>query len=66
MWEEIRQRAKIELLHILFMIKVTTYVPDASNESIGPDTFFNWTQLPDRVRIRWQIVLDIFNENGFI
>lgn len=65
MWREIRQRARIELLHVLFMIKMITF--DASNDSDNdPDAFYNWKELPESVSIRWQLLIDIFDKNGFI
>lgn len=65
MWEEIQKRAKIEMLHILFMIKVTTADLDSLGET-SPDAFYNWKQLPNEVLKRWKIIIKIFTENEFI
>lgn len=65
MWREIQRRAKIELLHVLFMIKMITFDASASQER-DPDAFYDWKELPDNVSKRWQLLIDIFSKNGFI
>lgn len=69
MWVEIKDRAKIELLHALFMIKVTTFDPKTQadpHQEICQETFFNWKRLPEHVATRWELLIDTFDKNGFI
>lgn len=65
MWEEIQKRAKIEILHVLFMTKVTT-ADLSSLSNTSPDAFYNWKKLPDIVLKRWKLIIKIFTENEFI
>lgn len=65
MWKEIQTRAKIELLHVLFMTKVTTVDLSSLGDS-SPDAFYNWKQLPNVVVKRWKLIIKLFIENGFI
>lgn len=69
MWGEIKDRAKIELLHVLFMIKVTMFDPKTQAEpdqEICQEIFFNWKSLPEDVSSRWELLIDIFVKNEFI
>lgn len=64
MWKEIQNKAKLEILHVLFMVKVTTM--DVSQlDEISPGDFLFWKKLPKETQDRWNLTIQLFNENGF-
>lgn len=67
MWDEIQQKAKIELLHVLFMIKMITFDTSSSQKTrVDPKVFYDWIKLPQNVQTRWKLLMEIFSENEFI
>lgn len=67
MWREIREKAKLELLHILFMMKVNSVDENSAQsiDEITPSTIFK--ELPTKIVLnQWKYQIDLFTENGFI
>lgn len=68
MWHEIQQRAKMELLHILYMSKLALI--DASTltplDEATPDMFFQDGPPSKEVLVRWKLIIDLFIQNGLI
>lgn len=68
MWIKIQDKAKNELLHAIFMIKVVFAdekdIP--SLDEVSPDTFFT-EEIPSILILnRWKLVIDLYKENDFI
>lgn len=69
MWNEIQSKAKFELLHSLFMVKIV--VADESSappslDEVSPETFFSGEQPSTAVLNRWKCILDVCKDNKFI
>lgn len=68
MWNEIKDKAKIELMHILFMAKLCksdeTSIPQS--DEITPETFSKVEKPSLSVLQRWKCIIDLFDKNGFI
>lgn len=68
MWHEIREKAKMELLHILFMAKINLIEENSaqSPHDMTPDTLFK-EELPSKAVLRdWKFKIDMFTEHGLI
>lgn len=67
-WDEVRAKAKNELLHSIFMSKLV--YADSSDvpviDEISPETFSHDKPLPKEVFHRWQLILEIFKNNNFL
>lgn len=69
MWDEIQSKAKNELLHSLFMLKVVTADESSappSLDEVTPDHFFNEEKPTNVVLQRWQCILDLCKENKLL
>lgn len=64
MWTEISKMAKIELLHVMFMIKIVTAPPLL--DDVSDETFFSNEKPSDTVLHRWKCILDICRDNDLI
>lgn len=67
-WNEIRNIGKMELLRILFVIKLVFVERDSvpSLETITPETFFK-EEPPTKIALsRWKIIIESMIENELI
>lgn len=67
-WHEIQVKAKLELLHILFVAKISlaNRTTEPSIDEISLNTIFNEQSPSEAVLRRWKFLIDIFAENGLI
>lgn len=65
MWLEIKERAKFELMHILFMQKISFVDYAASVDEISKDTFTKNQKPTDDILHRWRVVIDLFTQHDF-
>lgn len=67
MWNEIQTHSKIELLHVLFMTKLTMEdeCSIASMDEISPDTFSKMKSPSKAALERWNFIIDMYIKNGF-
>lgn len=68
MWNEIRTIGKMELLRILFVIKLVFIERDSvpSLEKISPETFFK-EDTPNKIALsRWKFIIESMIENEII
>lgn len=68
MWREIQEKARLELLHILFMVKVNSVDETSARpiDEISPTTIFQGELPTKHVLEQWKFLIDLFIENGFI
>lgn len=69
MWNEIKDKSKIEILHIFFLSKlcmVETSETPPLLDAVNSETFFKNEPPSDAVLQRWKLIIDLFQENGFI
>lgn len=68
MWQEIQKKAELELIHVLIMSKLplidTSSAP--SLDDVSPDTFYQKGPPSDAILNRWQLIIDLYKEHGFI
>lgn len=68
MWNEIREKAKIEMLHILVLSKLCMVEEHSapSLDTISSETFF-MDEPPSKATLnRWKLMIDMFQVNGFL
>lgn len=66
MWEEIKGKAKLELLHSLFMVKIVAADESSTPSSLDevtPETFYSKKSLSNAVLNQWKTILSICEEN---
>lgn len=68
MWHEIQEKAKIELFHGLFFVKIASMdekgIPDL--DKISPDNLLN-EEMPSReILNKWKTIFNLFIENGLL
>ncbi|XP_055309442.1 uncharacterized protein LOC129573174 [Sitodiplosis mosellana] len=69
MWNEIKEKSKLELYHSLFMIKVVAVDESEtplSLDDVTPDTFLTDESPSKAILNRWKCILAIFKDNGLI
>lgn len=69
MWKEIKDKAKLELLHSLFMVKVVTAderSTPSSLDEVTPETFFSGESPSEAILNRWECILSVCNDNELI
>lgn len=67
-WNEIQNKAKLEILHIFFLTKCVLADEQTAPwiEDITAETFFS-SKLPSKIILnRWKLILDVFQENALI
>lgn len=68
MWQEIQKKAELEFLHILSMSKMSlterSSIPSLDN--ISADTFYEKMPLSKVILNRWKLIIDLYQEHGFI
>lgn len=67
-WTEIQTKAKIEMLHVLYMSRIATADGSAipSIDEISSETFYNEEPLSEAILCRWKFIIDMFVKNDFI
>lgn len=69
MWTEIQSKAKFELLHSLYMVKIVAAdesLAPPSLDEVTPDMFFNQAKPTNAILNRWRCILNVCKENKFI
>lgn len=69
MWREIQDKAKLEVLHIFFLKKlcmVQTNEAPPSLDEVNAETFYKDDPPSVAVLNQWKLIINIFQENGFI
>lgn len=68
MWDEIQEKAKIELLHALFMAKIVTADDNSapSLDEVTPESFFREEAPSDALLKRWRCIFHVCENNGLI
>lgn len=69
MWNEIKEKSKLELYHVLFMTKVVAADESetpSSLDDITPDSMFKEESPSKGILNRWKCILDLFKDNNLI
>lgn len=63
-----KENAKVELLHILFMLKICNAdeKKTPSMDEISDETFLKSEKPSDAILNRWKCIIDLFKQNEFI
>ncbi|XP_055307116.1 uncharacterized protein LOC129571348 [Sitodiplosis mosellana] len=66
MWFEIQDKAKRELMRVLFVVKNSVSDENSTLDKISQDAFFRKDGRTKSFARRWKCILEIFTENGLI
>lgn len=68
MWNEIQEKAKIEMLHVFWMTRIAMADGNAipSIDEISSETFYREEPISKTVLNRWKFIIDMFTANDFI
>ena len=69
MWNEIKEKSKLELYHALFMVKVVAADENETPSSLDdftPDCFIKEESPSKGILNRWMCILDVFRDNDLI
>lgn len=60
--------AKTELLHVIFMTKISRAdeTESLNIDDITPETFFKQKKPSDSILSRWKCIIDLFERNEFL
>lgn len=68
MWHEIQEKAKFELLHVLFFVKIVLVdesgIPDL--DKFSPDNLLDGKIPSKELLNRWKLIFELFIENGLL
>lgn len=66
MWFEIQDKAKKDLLRVLFVVKNSVSDETATLDKVSQDSFFRKDGQTKTFARRWKCILEIFTKNGLI
>lgn len=68
MWKEIRSKAKVELIHTIFMLGIclADTDTDADWDNVSPDTFKNENELSPGHIARLKAVIELFDKHDLL